>query len=68
MNGKVLIVGIVLLLIMVTGCDVVRDAIVLEGSGNIIEIDEEISGFNRLEVGYSFEAGVGLAAAQAVLT
>jgi hypothetical protein len=40
------------------GCDVVRDMIVLEGSGNIETIEEEWIGFNRVEASHSFDIDI----------
>lgn len=59
MKEKLLVLGICLFLSTASvGCDLVKDMVVLEGSGNVVTISEEFTGFNRVEAGHSFDVEI----------
>jgi hypothetical protein len=59
MKRKLLVLGFCLFLSAATvGCDLVKDMIVLEGSGNVVTISEEFTGFTRVEAGHSFDVEI----------
>jgi hypothetical protein len=59
MKKSYLIVAVLILLITVTaGCDVAKERVVLEGSGNNETITEDFIGFNRLEVSHVFDVDI----------
>jgi hypothetical protein len=56
MVRKLILLSLICLIAFFTfGCDVVRDMIVLEGSGSIETLTEEFIGFNRVEASHSFD-------------
>lgn len=56
MIRKLILLSLICLIAIFSfGCDVVRDMIVLEGSGKIETLTEEFVGFNRVEASHAFE-------------
>lgn len=59
MKTKLLLLGFCLLLALASaGCDLVKDMVVLEGSGNVVTLTEEFTGFNRVEASHSFDIDI----------
>jgi len=55
MIRKMIVLGLFLLLMATSiGCDLVKDMVVLEGSGNIVTLTEDFVGFNRVEAGHAY--------------
>jgi len=59
MRRKIFLLGALLVfLIFSAGCEAIRERLVLEGSGNVVTITEDLVGFTRLEVSHSFDVDI----------
>jgi hypothetical protein len=59
MNRKVTVLSLfIFLMAAAIGCDIVKDKVVLEGSGQTVSMTEDFVGFNRVEAGYSFDVEI----------
>lgn len=59
MKNKLLVLSFGFFVIIATAsCDLVKDMVVLEGSGNVETITEDFIGFNRVEASQSFDVSI----------
>lgn len=59
MKNKLLVLSLsILILVAAAGCDLVKDVVVLEGSGNVETITEDFIGFYRVEASHTFDVDI----------